>query len=125
MRHRLAILAASLLLVGGFTCASTASAGNSFAVSIALPGLALDVGSNSGFVGIGGYDGYGNGGYNAPSAVAYTPPVTGYYAASGYRPVRAVYVSPFAYARPVRFTLRHAPYYSPVYGPYIAAHYQR
>jgi hypothetical protein len=122
MRHRLAIFVASFLLVGGATCATTASAGNSFAVSIALPGLALGAGSNSGFVGIGG-NGYG--GYYAPSAVAYAAPVTGYYAASGYRPVRAVYVSPFAYARPVRYTLRHAPYYSPVYGPYIAAHYQR
>ena len=106
MKHRIAtIAAAGLLLAGGATIASTASARDSFSVSIGVPGFAV---------------GYGNrgyyGGYYAPPAV-YAPPVAyaPYYDAP-------VYGAPVVYGRPVVYS---RPYYRPYYRPYRAHYWYR
>src|SRR6266480_5234220 len=79
MKHRIAtIAAAGLLLAGGATFASTASARASFSVSIGVPGFAV---------------GYGNRGYYAPPVV-YAPPVA-------YAPYSYYYDAPVYYEAPV------------------------
>ena len=104
MKHRIATIAAAvLLLAGGATFASTASARDSFSVSIGVPGFGVAYGSR------GYYGGY-YGGYYAPPPVAYAP----YY-----------YDAPVAYGAPVVYGPRvvySRPYYRPYYRPY-RAHY--
>jgi hypothetical protein len=105
MKHRIAtIAAASLLLAGGATIASTASARDAFSVSIGLPGFAV---------------GYGNRGYYAPPPVVYAPVV--------YAPEVAYYDDPVVYAAaPVVYGPRIVygrPYYRPYYRPYFHARY--
>jgi hypothetical protein len=106
MKHRIAtIAAAGLLLAGGATFASTASARDSFSVSIGVPGFAVAYG-NRGY-----YGGY-YGGYYAPP-VAYAP----YY-----------YDAPVAYGAPVVYGPRvvySRPYYRPYYRPYRAHYWYR
>ena len=67
MKRRIALIAAATaLLVGGATVASTASARDSFSIAIGAPGFAV------------GYSNHGYGyGYVAPPVV-YSPPVTYY-----------------------------------------------
>ena len=97
MKHRIAtIAAAGLLLAGGVTIASTASAHDSFSVSIGVPGFAV---------------GYANRGYYAPPVV-YAPPV-------GYAPY--YYGAPVVYGGPVAYGPRvvySRPYYRPRYARY-------
>ena len=109
MKHRIAtIAAAGLLLVGGATIASTASARDSFSVSIGVPGFAVAYG-NRGY-----YGGY-YGGYYAPPAVAYAPPVA-------YAPYYDVYGAPVVYGPRVVYS---RPYYRPYYRPYRAHYWYR
>jgi hypothetical protein len=107
MKHRIAtIAAAALLLAGGATVASTASARDAFNISIGLPGFAV---------------GYANRGYYAPPPVVYAPEVA-YYDA----PEVAYYDAPVVYAAPVVYGPRIVygrPYYRPYYRPYFHAHY--
>ena len=109
MKHRIAtIAAAGLLLAGGATIASTASARDSFSVSIGVPGFAVGYG-NRGY-----YGGY-YGGYYAPPPVAYAP----------YAPY---YDAPVAYGAPVVYGPRvvySRPYYRPYYRPYRAHYWYR
>ena len=84
MTRRIAtLLAAAVLLVGGATLATTASARDSFAVSIGVPGAAF------------GYSNYGYGyGYVAPPPYYYYgPPAYSYYAP----PAVAFYYGPYGY----------------------------
>src|ERR1700687_2682060 len=115
MKHRIAtIAAAGLLLAGGTTIASTASARDSFSVSIGVPGFAVAYG-NRGF-----YGGY-YGGYYAPPPVAYAPAVA--YAAYYYD-----YDAPVAYRAPVVYgpqVVYSRPYYRPYYRPYRAHYWYR
>ena len=109
MKHRIAtIAAAGLLLAGGATVASTASARDSFSVSIGVPGFAVAYG-NRGY-----YGGY-YGGYYAPPAVAYAPPVA-------YAPYYDVYGAPVVYGPRVVYS---RPYYRPYYRPYRAHYWYR
>jgi hypothetical protein len=100
MKHRIATLsAAAVLLAGGVTAASTASARDFFSVSIGVPGFAV---------------GYGNvpyRGYYAPP-VAYTPAPVYYGAPAFYAPAPVVYGPRFVYGRPL-------------YRPYYYAHWHR
>jgi len=93
MTRRIAtFVTAALLLFGGATLATTASARDSFAVSIGVPGVGFGY-SNYGY---GGYGGYG---YVAPApAYYYAPPAYSYYYAPPpvYRPY---YYTPYAYYR--------------------------
>jgi hypothetical protein len=94
MKHRIAtITAAALLLAGGVTVASTASARDVFSVSIGLPGFAV------------GYPGY-----YAPAPAVYAPPVAYYGAPVVYAAAPVVYGPRFVYGRPF-------------YRPYYHAHY--
>src|SRR4030088_1985607 len=98
MKHRIAtIAAAGLLLAGGATVASTASARDSFSVSIGVPGFAV---------------GYGNRGYYAPPVV-YAPPVA-YAASPYYYGAPAVYGAPLVYGPRVVYSRA---YYRPYYRP--------
>ncbi len=113
MKHRIAtIAAAGLLLAGGATVASTASARDAFSVSIGLPGFAVN---------------YANRGYYAPP-VAYAPEVAYYDAPVAYAPEVAYYDAPVVYAAaPVYYRPRIVygrPYYRPYYRPYFHAHYR-
>jgi hypothetical protein len=80
MTRRIAtFVTAALLLFGGATLATTASARDSFAVSIGVPGVAF------------GYSNYGYGygyaapySYYAPAPAYYGPPVVAYYQPYGY-----------------------------------------
>jgi hypothetical protein len=95
MKHRIAtITAAALLLAGGATVASTASARDAFSVSIGLPGFAV---------------GYANPGYYTPAPVVYAPPFA-YYGAPVYAAAPVVYGPRIVYGRPF-------------YGPYYHARY--
>ena len=88
MKRRIATLAAAALLLGGITIASSASARDSFAVSIGGPGFAL------------GYSNHGYGyAYVAPPVV-YSPPVT--YYGPAYYPVPVFYGPRVVYAPAVR-----------------------
>jgi len=99
MKHRIAtIAAASVLLAGAATIASTASARDSFSVSIGVPGFAV---------------GYANPGYYAPPVV-YAPPVS-------YAPYYA-YGAPVVYGPRVVYS---RPYYRPYYRPYRAHYWYR
>ena len=102
MKYRIAtIAAASLLLAGGATFASTASARDAFSVSIGLPGFAL---------------GYANPGYYAPPPAVYSPPVA-------YAPSVAYYGAPVVYASaPVVYGPRFV-YGRPYYRPFVHARY--
>ena len=106
MKHRIAtIAAAGLILAGGATVASTASARDSFSVSIGVPGFAI---------------GYGNRGYYAPPVV-YAPPVA-------YAPSPYYYGAPAVYGAPVVYGPRvvySRPYYRPYYRPYHARYWYR
>jgi hypothetical protein len=98
MKHRIAtIAAAGLLLAGGATITSTASARDSFSVSIGVPGFAVGYGNGS-------Y--YGYGGYYAPPPVAYAP----YYGAPVVYGAPAVYGPRFVYGRPY-YRPHHAHYW--------------
>jgi len=100
MKHRIAtIAAAGLLLAGGATIASTASARDSWNVSIGVPGFAV---------------GYGNRGYYAPPVV-YAPPVA-------YAPYSYYYDAPVVYGGPVVYGPRVV-YGHPYYRPYYHARY--
>jgi hypothetical protein len=100
MKHRIAtIAAAGLLLAGGATIASTASARDSWSVSIGVPGFAV---------------GYGNRGYYAPPVV-YAPPVA-------YAPYSYYYDAPVVYGGPVVYGSRVV-YGRPYYRPYYHARY--
>jgi hypothetical protein len=88
MTRRIAtLLAAAVLLVGGATLATAASARDSFAVSIGVPGVAF------------GYSNYGYGyGYAAPAPYYspyyyYGPPAYSYYAP----PAVSFYYRPYGY----------------------------
>ena len=97
MKHRIAtVAAATLLLAGGLTMASSASAGGHVSVAIGLPGFGI---------------GYGPG-YYAPPPVVYAPPVT-YYGASYYAGAPLVYGPRVVYGRPY-----HRPYYRGYYRHY-------
>jgi hypothetical protein len=90
MTRRIATLvAAVVLLFGGATLATTASARDSFSVSIGAPGFGF------------GYSNYGYGyGYVGPP-VAYSAPYYGYYAPPAYyAPPRVVYRPYYGYYRP-------------------------
>ena len=101
MKHRIAtIAAAGLLLAGGATIASTASARDSFSVSIGVPGFAVGYG-NRGY-----YGGYG--GYYAPPPVAYAPY---YYGAPVVYDAPVVYGPRFVYSRPYYRPYYHARYW--------------
>ena len=122
MKYRIAtIAAAGLLLAGGATLATTASARDSFSVSIGLPGFAV---------------GYANRGYYAP-APAYYAPAPAYYAppvayapepyyysapAAVYAPEPYYYGAPVAYAAPAYYGPRIV-YGRPHYRPYYHARY--
>ena len=109
MKHRIAtIAAAGLLLAGGATIASTASARDSFSVSIGVPGFGVAYG-NRGY-----YGGY-YGGYYAPPPVAYAPP-------AAYAPYYDVYGAPVVYGPRVVYS---RPYYRPYYRPYRAHYWYR
>jgi hypothetical protein len=96
MKHRIAtITAAALLLAGGATVASTASARDAFSVSIGLPGFAV---------------GYGNPGYYAPP-VAYAPGAAYYGAPIVYAAAPIVYGPRIAYGRPYYRPFYHARYW--------------
>jgi hypothetical protein len=96
MKHRIAtVAAATLLLAGGLTMASSASAGGHVSVAIGLPGFAI---------------GYGPG-YYAPPLVAYAPPVT-YYGAPYFGAYAA---APVVYGPRVVYGY---PYYRPYYRGY-------
>jgi hypothetical protein len=100
MKHRIAtIAAAGLLLAGGATIASTASARDSFSVSIGVPGFAV---------------GYANRGYYAPPVV-YAPPVS-------YAPY--YYGAPVVYGGPVVYGPRVV-YSRPYYRQYHARYWYR
>ena len=102
MKHRIAtIAAAGLLLAGGATIASTASARDAFSVSIGVPGFAIGYGSR-------GY----YGGYYAPPVV-YAPPVAyaPYYDAPVYAAAPVVYGPRFVYGRPYYRAYYHARYW--------------
>jgi hypothetical protein len=102
MKHRIATIAAAcLLLAGGATIASTASARDSFSVSIGVPGFGVAYG-NRGYYG----------GYYAPPPVAYAPY---YYDAP-------VYGGPVVYGPRVVYS---RPYYRPYYRPYRAHYWYR
>jgi hypothetical protein len=83
MTRRIAtLLAAAVLLVGGATLATTASARDSFAVSIGVPGAAFgysNYGYGYGYVAPPPYYYYGPPAYYAPPAVSF------YYGPYGYR----------------------------------------
>ena len=83
MTRRIAtFVTAALLLLGGATLATTASARDSFAVSIGVPGVAF------------GYSNYGYGyGYVAPPAYSYYAPAPAYY----YSPPAVAYYQPYGY----------------------------
>jgi hypothetical protein len=96
MKHRIATLAAAVLLVGGATMASTAAARDNFSIAIGAPGFGI------------GYSNHGYGyGYVAPPAV-YAPPVA-YYGAPAY----SYYPAPVYYGPRV------------VYAPYYRAYHHR
>src|SRR6266700_7810380 len=86
MTRRIAtFVTAALLLFGGATVATTASARDSFAVSIGVPGVAF------------GYSNYGYGygyGYVAPPAYSYYAPAPAY---SYYGPPAVAYYQPYGY----------------------------
>ncbi len=86
MTRRIAtFVTAALLFFGGVTLAPTASARDSFAVSIGVPGVAL------------GYSNYGYGygyGYVAPPAYSYYAPAPAY---SYYGPPAVAYYQPYGY----------------------------
>jgi hypothetical protein len=85
MKHRLAtIAAAAALALGGTTLASTASARDTFSISIGAPGFAV------------GYSNYARpyGYVYAAPPVVYAPPVAYYGAPVVYGP-RIVYARPF------------------------------
>ena len=117
MKHRIAtIAAAGLLLAGGTTIASTASARDSFSVSIGVPGFAVAYG-NRGY-----YGGY-YGGYYAPPLVAYAPPVA---YAPYYYDAPVAYGAPVVYGRPVVYSRPYyRQYYRPYYRPYRAHYWHR
>jgi len=105
MKHRIATIAAAALLLGGATVASTASARDSWSVSIGVPGFAV---------------GYGSPGYYAPPVV-YAPPVA-------YAPYPYYYNAPVVYGGPVVYGPRvvyDRPYYRSYYGPYHAHYWYR
>jgi hypothetical protein len=105
MKHRIAtIAAAALLLAGGATVASTASARDAFSVSIGVPGFAV---------------GYANRGYYAAAPVLYAPPLA-------YAPDVAYYGAPVVYAAaPVVYGPRIV-YGRTYYRPYFhARHWHR
>jgi hypothetical protein len=96
MKHRIAtITAAALLLAGGATVASTASARDAFSVSIGLPGFAV---------------GYANPGYYAPAPVVYAPEVA-YYGAPVYAAAPVVYGPRIVYGHPFYRPFYHARYW--------------
>ncbi len=98
MKHRIAtIAAATLLLAGGVTMASSASAHGSVSVSIGLPGFAV---------------GYAPG-YYAPPPVAYAPPVSYYGAPVVYAAAPVVYGPRVVYGHPY-----YRPYYRGYYRHY-------
>ena len=99
MKHRIATIAAAALLLGSATIASTASARDSWSVSIGVPGFAV---------------GYGNRGYYAPPIV-YAPPVA-------YAPYSYYYDAPVVYGGPVLYGPRVV-YGHPYYRPYYHARY--
>ena len=104
MKHRIAtIAAAGLILAVGSTVALTASARDSFSLSIGVPGFAV---------------GYGNRGYYAPPVV-YAPPVA---YAPYYYDAPAVYGAPVVYGPRVVYS---RPYYRPYYRPYHARYWYR
>jgi hypothetical protein len=85
MTRRIATLAAAtVLLFGGATLATTASARDSFAVSIGVPGVAFgysNYGYGYGYVAPPAYSSYS---YYAPAPAYYGPPVVAYYQPYGY-----------------------------------------
>ena len=95
MKRRIATIAAAAALVVGATVATTASARDSFAISIGVPGFAV---------------GYGTPRYYAPP-IAYAPPVA-YYDAPVVYPAPVVYGPRYVYARPYVY-----------YRPYWRGHY--
>ncbi len=119
MKYRIATIAAASLLLAGTTLAGTASARDSFSVSIGVPGFAATYG-NRGYYD-GNYGGY-YGGYYSPAPVIYAPPVV--YAP---RPYYYEYEAPVVYApAPVVYGPRVVygrPYYRPYYRPYHHARY--
>ena len=111
MKQRIAKIAAAGLLVAGTAAfASTASARDSFNVSIGVPGFAIAYG-NRGYYG--GYYGSYYGGYYAPPPVAYAP---------YYYDAPAVYGAPVVYGPRVVYS---RPYYRPYYRPYRAHYWYR
>ncbi len=85
MTRRIAALAAAALVaVGGATLATSASARDSWSVSIGAPGVAL------------GYNTYGYAPYYAPAPVYYGPPVV---YRPYYRPYYYGYYGPRVYYR--------------------------
>jgi hypothetical protein len=77
MTRRIAtLLAVAVLAVGGATLATSASARDSFAVSIGVPGVAFGY-SNYGYAPAYSY-------YYAPPPYYYAPPVVAYYGPYGY-----------------------------------------
>src|SRR5471030_1643139 len=102
MKNRIATIAvAGLILAGGATLATTASARDAFNVSIGLPGFAV---------------GYGNRGYYAPAPVVYAPPVA-------YAPSPYYYDAPLVYAAPPVVYGSSFVYGRPYYRPYYHARY--
>lgn len=113
MKRSIATLAAAAVLVGGATLASSASARDSFSISIGGPGYAVGY-SNRGYAP--SYSGY----YAPP--VVYSAPAYGYdygYSAPYYAPPvvvspAVVYRAPYAVAyvgRPYYYGHRHRGYY--------------
>lgn len=98
MKRQLATIAASAALVAGVAIATTASARETFSISIGAPGF------------VAGYSNYAypRGYAYAAPPVVYAPPVTSYDAPFVYpAPVyaygaRLVYSRPYAYRRPFR-----------------------
>jgi hypothetical protein len=102
MKHRIAtITAAVVLLAGGATVASTASARDAFNISIGLPGFAV---------------GYANRGYYIPPPLVYAPPVT-------YAPDVVYYGAPFVYASAPFVYGPRVVFGRPVYRPFYHARY--
>jgi hypothetical protein len=100
MKRRIAMVAAAVLLIGGATIASTASARDSFSIAIGAPGFGLGY-SNRGF-------GYA---YVAPPVV-YSP---GYYGGPAYYPAPAYYGPPVVYGPSVAY---YRPWYHHRYYAY-------